>query len=287
MAKRQCKKTQAAESDTSILVLREEHIPAWFRHSGYPDYPNIRHGEENWWPFFSRISKDGAKIQPPDVRRSIVFWENYGDFLAATPEGGCLTVQCACLPAATRIICNECERRGWDSSSVAITTELRNTLFRCYPETIPFSSPWPPNDFVVQNPSLPTYRQAQILEAERLLCRLKSQSENDEERATSTLQELAVRHVPKWDNKRKELLYGGEVIKKYRTTAKNQISILEAFEVENWPSRIDDPLPHTKVGDQRQRLADAVSALNKNDVIRFELDGTTFGILWKASMKSL
>ena len=87
--------------------------------------------------------------------------------------------------------------------------------------------------------------------------------------------------IPQWDKERRELSFSGHVVKRYRQPAKNQIPILEAFQIEGWPARIDDPLPFAKDGDSRQRLADAVLSLNKNDTIQFELDGTRAGILWK------
>jgi len=197
MAKRQRKECQEAEPESlagpepPILGLTEDQTPAWFRHSGYPDMPEIRCGNENWWPFFSRISNADGEILPTDLHRAIQFWENYGDFLAATPDRAVLSVKHACLPAAARIISKECERRGWDSSSIMLVTDFRNGLFSRHPETIPHSSPWPPHDFVTQNPSLPDYRQSQILEAERLLTRLKAQPAEDHVPANGTASKLA------------------------------------------------------------------------------------------------
>ena len=86
---------------------------------------------------------------------------------------------------------------------------------------------------------------------------------------------------PRWDAERRELYFGGALCKKFRQPAKNQEPILQSFEEEGWPSRIDDPLPGDPEADTRQRLADAVRALNaKNAAILFELDGTSEGILW-------
>lgn len=87
--------------------------------------------------------------------------------------------------------------------------------------------------------------------------------------------------VPQWDAERRELLFRGQIVKKYRQPAKNQVAIIEGFQVAGWPTRIDDPLPYTRNGDARQRLADAVLALNKNVAILFELDGRQ-GVVWQA-----
>lgn len=87
--------------------------------------------------------------------------------------------------------------------------------------------------------------------------------------------------TPVWDRDRRELSFKGKVVKRFRQPAPNQQPILDAFQEEGWPPRIDDPLPVTRGGDRRQRLADAVRGLNAMDFIRFELDGTTEGVLWK------
>jgi hypothetical protein len=86
---------------------------------------------------------------------------------------------------------------------------------------------------------------------------------------------------PLWDSVRRELSLDGKVCKKYRQPARNQERILAAFQEEDWEKRIDDPLPGG-AEDARQRLADTIRSLNKgNDLIQFELDGTSEGVLWK------
>jgi hypothetical protein len=158
------------------VVIPEEQVPAWFRHNGFPDLPNLQCGGENWWSYFARLNTPGATVNPADVLRAVTFWEHWGSFLAATPETGVwglLTVRIVCLRTATTIICEECERRGWDSSPIPLVTDFRDGMFLDYPETVAHSCPWPPHDFVVQNPTLPDYRRAQLHAAERMLERLK------------------------------------------------------------------------------------------------------------------
>jgi hypothetical protein len=88
---------------------------------------------------------------------------------------------------------------------------------------------------------------------------------------------------PRWDKERRELLLDGAVCKKFRQPAPNQTRILVTFEECGWPSRIDDPIPQDSNVDRRDRLADTVRGLNKGcKGIRFELDGTTEGIIWNA-----
>ena len=90
----------------------------------------------------------------------------------------------------------------------------------------------------------------------------------------------AAHAIPQWNTQRRELSFRGEIVKTYRQPAKNQEAILDAFQLESWPERIDDPLLYAKDGDARQRLADAVFALNKNGTIVFELDGKQ-RIIWR------
>jgi len=87
---------------------------------------------------------------------------------------------------------------------------------------------------------------------------------------------------PRWDSERRELSYGGIACKTFRQRAPNQELVLAAFEEVGWPPRIDDPIPPSGGVDQRQRLADTVRALNANHgTLRFELDGTGEGVIWK------
>lgn len=86
---------------------------------------------------------------------------------------------------------------------------------------------------------------------------------------------------PKWNRETRKLWYGETLCKKFRQGAKNQIAVLEAFELEGWPSKIDDPLTPRPNTDHNQRLTDAVRRLNDNEGgIKFERDGTGEGVLW-------
>jgi hypothetical protein len=86
---------------------------------------------------------------------------------------------------------------------------------------------------------------------------------------------------PSWNGQRCELFYRGTVVRKIRsrTVAEHVTRILDAFEEEGWPDRIDDPLPG---GSDPQRLREAVSSLNRGlTVLCFRADGTGQGILWE------
>lgn len=91
---------------------------------------------------------------------------------------------------------------------------------------------------------------------------------------------------PQWNSARGELSWDGSICKRFRQRARNQKTILDAFQEEGWPERIDDPLPGDSKANRRQRLADALRRLNDNTHLRFEFDGTTEGILWRPKASS-
>jgi hypothetical protein len=89
---------------------------------------------------------------------------------------------------------------------------------------------------------------------------------------------------PHWDDSLRELWWRGQLVKRFRTRAASQETILSALEEECWPSRIDDPLPQAAGADPFQRLHDAVRGLNRNQchaLLFFQRDGTGRGVQWK------
>ncbi len=89
--------------------------------------------------------------------------------------------------------------------------------------------------------------------------------------------------VPVWNSAIGELSLSGVLVKKYRHPAKNQRLILNAFQEEGWPRKVDDPLPGVHDADPKRRLSDTVRSLNdnrKNDALHFECDGTGEGVIW-------
>jgi hypothetical protein len=90
--------------------------------------------------------------------------------------------------------------------------------------------------------------------------------------------------LPQWDKQRRELTINGQVIKRYRLPASNQIAVLMAFEEEGWPSRVFDPLQPDGDHDPKRRLHETIKALNRHHrvkIIQFHGDGTGEGILWE------
>jgi hypothetical protein len=90
--------------------------------------------------------------------------------------------------------------------------------------------------------------------------------------------------VPEWDVNVRELRIDGCVVKRFKWQALNQEAVLNAFQEEDWPRRIDDPLPPHADQDSKRRLADTIKCLNakqKNHLLRFHGDGTGEGITWE------
>jgi hypothetical protein len=88
----------------------------------------------------------------------------------------------------------------------------------------------------------------------------------------------------KWDQQRRQLRVGSEIVKEFKLPSPNQETVLMAFEEESWPPRIDDPLPPVPEIDSRRRLHDTIKALNrkqKRALVRFMGDGTGEGIRWE------
>jgi hypothetical protein len=85
---------------------------------------------------------------------------------------------------------------------------------------------------------------------------------------------------PRWKSDLGELWLGDTLCKRYRQRAERQRLVLEAFQEDGWPSRIDSPLP---AGD-RAVLSNTLRRLNTgNAQIVFESDGRE-GIIWRKRM---
>ncbi|MEE3367847.1 MAG: hypothetical protein VX346_00745 [Planctomycetota bacterium] len=67
---------------------------------------------------------------------------------------------------------------------------------------------------------------------------------------------------PYWDSHHRELWLGYGLVKKIRTSATNQERLLAAFQEEDWPACVYDPLPPVGDVDPKQRLLDTVRRLN-------------------------
>lgn len=107
------------------------------------------------------------------------------------------------------------------------------------------------------------------------------------EYASGSFGELRLRSrecTPNWDSDRQTLRVGDLLIKQFKVPAANQEAVLEAFQEEHWPPRIDDPLPPRGDQNPKRRLHDTINSLNRNQkarVIRFFGDGSGEGVRWE------
>ena len=97
------------------------------------------------------------------------------------------------------------------------------------------------------------------------------------------LKGIAAGLMPIWDADRRELRLGDTVMKRFRQPARNQELILNAFQEDGWPPRIDNPLSGTGDIDALDRLHEAVKKLNRQTIrlLQFRSDGTGSGVLWQ------
>ena len=92
---------------------------------------------------------------------------------------------------------------------------------------------------------------------------------------------------PKWDSDYRELWFFGKLVKHISKSSEptNQERILAAFQEDEWPHGIDDPIPSKGDMNPKRRLADTIAELNKGHItpklIRFRGDGTGEGVSWE------
>lgn len=89
---------------------------------------------------------------------------------------------------------------------------------------------------------------------------------------------------PYWDQDRRELRLMGTLVKQFRLPSPNQETVLQAFQEEGWPTRVDDPLPPVSDLEPKRRLHDTIKSLNRHQKaknIRFMGDGRGEGVLWE------
>jgi hypothetical protein len=96
-------------------------------------------------------------------------------------------------------------------------------------------------------------------------------------------------HRPLWVKRSRKMVFDGLLVHRFQRPAPIAEMILDAFEEEGWPERIDDPLPPHNSGREQDRLRKEIYALNhrlKNPLIRFFADGTGQGICWEPATAS-
>jgi hypothetical protein len=97
---------------------------------------------------------------------------------------------------------------------------------------------------------------------------------------------LTIWERPAWERERAVLRFGPVVVKEFHKPADAQWRILDAFEEEGWPQRIDDPLPADRDLDRRDRLRTAIRHLNEaqSGLIRFQAVGTGDAVTWERAV---
>lgn len=86
----------------------------------------------------------------------------------------------------------------------------------------------------------------------------------------------------RWNKETCELSVNGEIVRKLRgrKVAKNVALVLDCFEDDGWPQRIDSPFAADETGTQTCR--ETIRSLNDGlRLIRFVADGSGEGIVWK------
>jgi hypothetical protein len=94
----------------------------------------------------------------------------------------------------------------------------------------------------------------------------------------------AAESKPVWDRDRQQLRLGNVIVKQFKVPASNQEAVLAAFQEENWPPRIDDPLSPQAEQDPKRRLHDTINSLNRHQrhpLLRFLGDGSGQGVRWE------
>ena len=95
---------------------------------------------------------------------------------------------------------------------------------------------------------------------------------------------------PHWDDQTREFRFGPAVVKRFKWPAKNQVQILKAFEANNWPRKIENPLPMDEKVCPKTQLHDTIKCLNRhqeNPMVRFHGDGTGWGVCWSVVEENL
>lgn len=84
---------------------------------------------------------------------------------------------------------------------------------------------------------------------------------------------------PRWDGDRFTLYYGEHAVRKVRPIAVGMCQLLQTFQDDGWPPRIDNPL--TPDVDLSRQLRDLNSKID--GPLRFRRDGSGEGVLWEVA----
>jgi len=127
-------------------------------------------------------------------------------------------------------------------------------------------------------------RDQAIIEIAYALDWLDTATTNELLRALGADQANAVK--PRWLKAKGELWFDGQIVRRIRNvaSAKNVVAVLDCFEIDGWPVRIDDPV--TAGGDSSRRRR-TIESLNKElKAIRFSCGGDGCSFEWKILQRS-
>jgi hypothetical protein len=119
------------------------------------------------------------------------------------------------------------------------------------------------------------------MEAMTMRARRRRKNELSENRTSNEVP----RHLS-WDGE-SILRWGDAILKEYRRAATMQKCILDAFEQQGWPRRIDNPLPRLSGVHRKQRLRETIKNLNRGltrRLIVFHADGSGLGVCWTPAL---
>lgn len=91
-------------------------------------------------------------------------------------------------------------------------------------------------------------------------------------------------NTPCYETRMRELRVGAVIVKRFRQRSDAQEIILLAFQEENWPRCIDDPLSRKVDQDAQERLRRAVDNLNRRQrvpLLHFRVLREGTGVSWE------
>lgn len=139
-------------------------------------------------------------------------------------------------------------------------------------------------EFLIPADVLHSYARSRRLSAARTIADLAHQvkllSDMDHRRLRREIGEPLepAPSLPAWDSEAGELRYEGDLIRKVSVRAANIRRLLNCFEEQHWPSRVDSPLPG---GKNSKKLRASIASLNEGlKTLRFYADGGAGGIRW-------
>jgi hypothetical protein len=94
---------------------------------------------------------------------------------------------------------------------------------------------------------------------------------------------------PRWDRRARTLSVADHVVKRFLVPAACQEAVLDAFEEEDWPTHVDDPLPPRADQEAKRRLHNTINALNRHHCVglmRFRGNGNGKGVGWVWAQQS-